>query len=379
MGEPGPPLWLLAELTYACPLQCPYCSNPLDFNRYRRELETDAWVRVLREARELGAVQLGFSGGEPLLRLDLEVLVEEAHRLGYYTNLITSGLGLDAQRAERLRRLGLDHVQVSFQADERELNDLLAGGVAFERKLAAARAVKANGFPMVLCFVVQRTNIDRVDRMLELALELGADYVELAAVQYAGWAALNRAQLLPTAEQVARAESIAHEYQERYRGRMTVYCVVADYFEGRPKACMNGWGTTFLAVAPDGTALPCHSARSLPGLDFPNVHDRSIEWIWRESRAFNRFRGHSWMQEPCRSCAERVDDHGGCRCQAYLLTGDVDATDPVCDKSPLHGLVEAARACAARVTDVPDLGALRFRTAANADRLAIKPVPGTSE
>jgi pyrroloquinoline quinone biosynthesis protein E len=375
MNEPGPPLWLLAELTYACPLQCPYCSNPLDFNGYRRELDTDTWVRVLREARGLGAVQLGFSGGEPLLRDDLEVLVEQAHGLGYYTNLITSGLGLDAERAERLRRLGLDHVQISFQADERELNDLVAGGEAFDRKLAAARAVKANGFPMVLCFVVHRGNIGRVDLMLELALELGADYVELASVQYAGWAAVNRAQLLPTGDQLRRAESVAHEYQRRTQGRMTIYYVVADYYEGRPKPCMNGWGTTFLAVAPDGTALPCHSARSLPGLDFPNVRDRSIEWIWRESPAFNRFRGESWMQEPCRSCPERASDHGGCRCQAYLLTGDVAATDPVCDKSPRHEIVEAARTNAEGCAETLDVDALRFRTAGNARTLETERVP----
>jgi len=375
MTEPGPPLWLLAELTYACPLQCPYCSNPLDFSGYRRELDTDTWVRVLREARELGAVQLGFSGGEPLLRDDLDVLVEEAHRLGYYTNLITSALGMDEERAGRLQRLGLDHVQISFQAEERELNDLIAGGEAFDRKLAAARAVKANGFPMVLCFVVHRGNIDRVEAMLELALELGADYVELAAVQYAGWAALNRTQLLPTAEQLRHAESIAHEYQSRHRGRMTIYYVVADYYEGRPKPCMNGWGTTFLGVAPDGTALPCHSARSLPGLDLPNVHDRSIEWIWRESPTFNRFRGDSWMEEPCRGCPERGRDHGGCRCQAYLLTGDAAATDPVCDKSPQHEIVEAARTTAAQSAEGLDVEALRFRTPANARAFETKPVP----
>lgn len=359
--ETGPPLWLLAELTYRCPLQCPYCSNPLDYDRYGSELDTETWIRVLREARKLGAVQLGFSGGEPLVRSDLETLVEEAHRLGYYTNLITSAIGMDAKRVERLRSLGLDHVQVSFQADEPGLNDRIAGGTSFEHKLEMARAVKACGFPMVLCFVIHRGNIDRTREMLELAVDLDADYVELAAVQYNGWAAVNRAALLPTAAQIQGAEAVAHEYQARYQGRMTIYYVVPDYYEGRPKACMNGWGTTFIAVAPDGTALPCHSARTLPGLEFPNVRDRSMEWIWKESPAFDRFRGQAWMKEPCRTCPERETDHGGCRCQAYLLTGDAAGADPACDKSRHHGAILAAREAAMLGGGELDERSLRFR------------------
>ena len=337
--EVSNPMWLLAELTYACPLQCPYCSNPVEFARTGAELDTDDWLRVLRQARALGAVQLGFSGGEPLARRDLDTLIGEAHKLGYYTNLITSGLGMDADRVARFRQLGLDHIQLSFQAGERALNDLVAGTEAFDHKLAMARAVKANGFPMVLCFVLYRENIDQMSHILDMAAELEADQVELANTQYYGWAVPNRDRLLPTREQLKRAEAVAHEYQERYRGRMKILYVVPDYYENRPKACMNGWGKIFLTVTPDGTALPCQAARQLPGLEFPNVKDHDVAWIWRESPGFNRFRGYDWMKEPCRSCPEREKDFGGCRCQAYLLTGDPANADPVCDLSPHHDVV----------------------------------------
>jgi len=336
------PLWLLAELTYACPLQCPYCSNPVDFHRYRDELDTETWVRVLSEARRMGAAQLGLSGGEPLVRRDLETIIAEARQLGYYSNLITSGVGMDKARVAAFREAGLDHIQVSFQASSRELNDLIAGTDAFEHKLAMARAVKAHGYPMVLCFVLHRQNIDQVDQVLELASRLEADYVELATTQYYGWARLNRDQLLPTREQLQRAEAVAHDYQERFRGRMKIYYVVPDYYENRPKACMNGWGSIFLTVAPDGTALPCHAARQLPGLEFPNVRDHDLQKIWYDSPAFNRFRGFDWMREPCRSCPEREKDFGGCRCQAYMLTGDAANTDPVCEFSPHREVVDEA-------------------------------------
>lgn len=337
-ATPGP-LWLLAELTYACPLQCPYCSNPLDFARIKDELDTDTWIRVLREARELGAAQLGFSGGEPLVRSDLEVLVEEGRRLGYYTNLITSGVGMDAERVRRLRDVGLDHIQLSVQASNRELNDRIAGTGSFEHKIAMAREVKANGFPMVLNFVVHRDNIDYMQDMLDLAIELEADYVELANTQYYGWALVNRDRLLPTREQIAHAQSVAEDYQQRHGDGMKIYYVIPDYYENRPKACMNGWGKVFLSIAPDGTALPCQAARDLPGIDYPNVRDRNVDWIWHESPAFDRFRGEAWMKEPCRSCPERSKDYGGCRCQAYLLTGDPANADPVCDKSSHHDVV----------------------------------------
>lgn len=342
MAKPPPPLWLLAEVTHSCPLQCPYCSNPLDLIPKKDELDTENWLRVLHEARQIGAAQLGFSGGEPLVRKDLEVLIGEARKLGFYSNLITSGIGMDAERVERFRALGLDHIQVSFQADDAVLNDYLAGTNSFQHKLDMARAVKANGYPMVLCFVIHRQNIGQVRQMLDLAAELQADYVELATAQYEGWALLNRDHLLPTQAQVREAERIAHEYQAKLKGKMRIYYVVPDYYENRPKPCVGGWGRVFLAVAPDGLVLPCHSARGLPGLELHNVRERSIEWIWNESPGFNHFRGEGWMKEPCRTCDEREKDFGGCHCQAFKLTGDPTNADPTCAKSPHHHLVEKA-------------------------------------
>ena len=337
----NPPLWLLAELTYSCPLQCPYCSNPVNMAEYKDELATEDWLKVLRQARDMGATQLGFSGGEPLTRPDLEELITEARKLGFYTNLITSGVGMDETRVKAFKQAGLDHIQVSFQASTEELNDFIAGTNAFEHKLQMARAVKKNGYPMVLCFVLHRQNEEQITDILDLAIALEADYVELATTQYYGWAFHNREQLLPTRAQLKHAEQVAHEYQEKMKGKMKIYYVVPDYFEDRPKACMNGWGSVFLTIAPDGTALPCHAARQLPGLQFPNVRDHDIEWIWNQSPDFNKFRGYEWMKEPCASCEEKTKDFGGCRCQAYMLTGDARNADPVCSKSPHHGqLVE---------------------------------------
>lgn len=359
--EVPPPLWLLAEITYSCPLQCPYCSNPLAFARYRAELDTASWLRVLREARALGACQLGFSGGEPLTRHDLEELIVEARQLGYYSNLITSGVGMDARRVAALRDAGLDHIQVSFQASEPVLNDYLAGTQAFAHKLEMAREVKANGFPMVLCFVIHRRNIEQIEAMCELASRLGADYVELANTQYHGWAGLNREALMPSREQVERAEATAHRCQQRYAGSMKILYVVPDYFEERPKACVNGWGSVFLNIAPDGTALPCHAAAELPGLSFPNVRNASLAEIWRDSEAFNHFRGFNWMREPCRRCPEKHKDFGGCRCQAYLLTGDPANADPVCAKSPEHQKVVALANAAGKTAAQP----ITFRNSRN--------------
>ena len=330
------PLWLLAELTYKCPLQCPYCSNPVDIAKYKRELTTDEWIRVFREARAMGAAQLGFSGGEALLRQDLEILIAEARKLGFYTNLITSGIGMDEARIKAFKEAGLDHIQVSFQASNEELNNFLAGTNAFKHKLEMARLVKKYDYPMVLCFVLHRQNQDKVAEILDLAATLEADYVELAATQYYGWAMLNRDALMPTREQVTKAEAVAHEYQKKMQGKMKIYYVVPDYYEDRPKACMNGWGSVFLTISPDGTAVPCHAASTLPGLSFPNVKDHSIEYIWSDSEDFNKFRGFDWMKEPCKTCPEREKDFGGCRCQAYMLTNDVKNADPVCSKSPHH-------------------------------------------
>ena len=337
--NPGPPLWLLAELTYRCPLHCVFCYNPTDFARSEEELSTDEWLRVLREGRALGAVQLGLSGGEPLSRDDLEIIVAEAHQLGYYTNLITSGIGLNESRIKSLKQAGLDHIQLSFQDSTREVNDFLSSTRTFELKAKVAALIKQYDYPMVLNVVLHRLNIDHVQQILDMAEAMRADYVELANTQYYGWAWHNREQLLPSREQLERAEAVTQRFRGRPEQKMKVFFVVPDYFERRPKPCMNGLGSIFLTVTPDGTALPCHAARMLPGLTFPNVRDHSVEHIWRDSESFNHFRGDDWMKEPCRSCPEKTKDFGGCRCQAYLMTGDPANTDPVCDLSPHHHLV----------------------------------------
>ena len=331
-----PPLWILAELTYRCPLQCPYCSNPLDIAKYDNELSTEDWFRVMQQARKMGAAQLGFSGGEPLVRKDLEELIAEARKLGYYTNLITSGVGMDENRVKAFKEAGLDHIQISFQASNEELNNFLGGTKSFQHKYEMARVVKKYEYPMVLNIVLHRKNIDQIRDILDMTVELKADYVELASTQYYGWSRVNVDQLLPTKEQLDNAEKVAMEYQEKMKGKSKIIYVIPDYFENRPKKCMNGWGNIFLTIAPDGSALPCHAAGQLPGLEFPNVRDHSIEWIWNDSPDFNKFRGLDWMKEPCRSCPEKEKDLGGCRCQAYMLTGDARNADPVCDKSPHH-------------------------------------------
>ena len=344
----SPPLWLLLELTYRCPLHCAFCYNPLEFAKTTQELTTAEWLRVLREARQLGAVQLGLSGGEPLTRDDLEVIVAEAHTLGFYTNLVTSGVGLTETRIKALKNAGLDHIQLSFQDSTRELNDFLSSTRTFDLKSKVAALIKQHDYPMVLNVVLHRLNIDHVEQILDMAEQLGADYLELANTQYYGWAWHNREQLLPSREQVQRAEAVTNAFREKMGDRMRVFFVVPDYFETRPKPCMNGLGSIFLTLTPDGTALPCHAAKMLPGLDFPNVRTSTVEWIWRESPAFNRYRGDDWMKEPCRSCPEKKKDFGGCRCQAWLMTGDAANADPVCDKSPHHHLVLEAVARAAR-------------------------------
>jgi len=341
-ARPGPPLWLLLELTYRCPLHCVFCYNPTEFASTGQELGTDDWIRVLREARALGAVQLGLSGGEPLAREDLEPIVAEAHTLGFYTNLITSGIGMTEARIEALKSAGLDHIQLSFQDSTREMNDFLSSTRTFELKSKVAALIKKYNYPMVLNVVLHRLNIDHVAEILEMAEQMGAEYVELANTQYYGWAWLNRDRLLPSREQLQRAEETLQRFREKVGRKMKIFFVVPDYFETRPKACMNGLGSVFLTVTPDGTALPCHAARMLPGLTFPNVREASVSAIWYDSAGFNRFRGDAWMKEPCRSCPEKTKDFGGCRCQAYLLTGDPANADPVCDLSPHHHLVTQA-------------------------------------
>jgi pyrroloquinoline quinone biosynthesis protein E len=338
-SKPGNPLWLLAEVTYKCPLHCVFCYNPVDYTRYGEELSTGDWLRVLRQGRELGATQLGFSGGEPLVRDDLEIMVAEARKLGYYSNLITSGVGLSEKRIAAFKEGGLDHIQLSFQDSTREMNDFLSSTKTFELKRKVAKLIKQYDYPMVLNCVLHRHNIDHVQQILEMAEAMDAEYVELANTQYYGWAYVNRDQLLPTREQLKRAEEVTNKFRERVGNKMRIFFVVPDYYEERPKACMNGWGALFLTVTADGLALPCHEARMLPGLAFPNVRDHDLRWIWYDSPGFNAYRGDSWMKEPCRSCPEKVKDFGGCRCQAYMLTGDATNTDPVCGLSPLHHLV----------------------------------------
>lgn len=366
----SPPLWMLAELTYRCPLHCAFCSNPVDYARHRDELSTGQWIDVLRQGRALGAAQLGFSGGEPLLRDDLEELVAEARRLGFYTNLITSGIGLNDQRLTALKTAGLDHIQLSFQDSTRELNDFLSHTKTFDLKKRVASAIKAHDFPMVMNCVLHRFNLPHVDKIIEMALAMGAEYLELANTQYYGWARANRAQLMPTAAQVQAAEVVVNRYRETIGERCKIYFVVPDYFENRPKRCMNGWGAVFLGIAPDGAALPCHTARSIPGIDFPNVRDHALRDIWHDSAAFNRFRGLDWMKEPCRSCDEKHLDLGGCRCQAYLLTGDAANADPVCDKSRDHEkVIQVITAAAMRDrTEQP----ITFRNDANSLALSAK-------
>lgn len=328
------PYGLLAELTHRCPLHCPYCSNPLGLVPRGDELEAGDWIRVLEQAAELGVLQVGFSGGEPLLYPGLMELVSTARRVGLYTNLITSGLGLNARVIDGLLIAGLDTVQISFQSDAAEPADMIAGTRAHEKKIAAAQAVRAAGLPWSANVVLHRANIDRIGEMIALAENLGAIRIELANTQFYGWAFANQRELLPMREQVERADAIAQRESERLRGRMQVIYVLPDYYEKRPKPCLHGWGSRGMTVNPRGDVLPCQAAESIPGLVFDNVRQRGLGEIWRGSEAFNRFRGTEWMPEPCQSCAFKEVDFGGCRCQAALLADDPAATDPVCEFSP---------------------------------------------
>jgi pyrroloquinoline quinone biosynthesis protein E len=367
----GPPLWLLAEVTYACPLHCVFCYNPVDFAQHGQELTTKEWINVLRDARAAGSVQCGFSGGEPLVRDDLEELVAEAHKLGFYTNLLTSGIGFTPERAKALKLAGLDHVQLSFQDSTRELNDFLSHTKTFALKKKAAELIQSNGWPMVLNCVVHRLNIDYIDKIIELAVDLGAEYLELANSQYYSWAQLNRDGLMPSRDQLIRAERITNEYREKLGDKLRIFFVVPDYYETRPKKCMNGWGNIFLTITPDGTALPCHTAKMIKHLDFPNVKNTSVKEIWYDSKPFNFYRGDAWMKEPCSSCPEKAKDLGGCRCQALMLTGEAENADPVCDKSPHHQVVLDAVALAQLPNEKRmEVKPLIFRDAINSKKLS---------
>lgn len=346
MSEALRPYTLIAELTYRCPLRCVYCSNPLELHRRRGELDTATWQRVLAEAEALGVMQVSFSGGEPLLRDDLEALIQHAHGLGLYTNLATSGIPKGHERLAGLQQAGIDNIQVSVQDITTEGAIRIAGGDFHETKLDFAARVKAAGLPLTLNVVLHRHNLDHLERFIALAEQLQADRLELANTQYQGWALLNRAALLPTREQLQRARELATAARERLKGRMELLFVMPDYYSDRPKPCMAGWGRRFLLIAPDGRALPCHGAHDLPGMGDSNVQAHSLHWIWHDSPAFNLFRGEEWMPPPCRSCERRSLDFGGCRCQAYALTADATQADPTCSLAPAHPLIVAARAAA---------------------------------
>jgi pyrroloquinoline quinone biosynthesis protein E len=343
MSTLDPPLALLAELSHRCPLRCPYCSNPLELTRAGAEIDTATWQRVLSEAAALGVLQVHFSGGEPLVRRDLAELVRHAAAVGLYSNLITSGVLLDRARLDELVAAGLEHVQLSFQDAEAASADRIAGlPHAHAKKLAVAALVREAGLPLTVNAVVHRQNLERLPQLIELALALGAGRLEVAHVQYYGWALANRRALLPTLDQLERATAIVEAARRRLKGVLVIDYVVPDYYARRPKSCMGGWGRQFLNISPAGKVLPCHAAESLPGFDFPTVQQATLAEIWRDSDAFNRFRGTGWMPEPCHSCERREIDWGGCRCQAFALTGDAARTDPACALSPDRAVLTAA-------------------------------------
>ena len=342
-----PPLALLAELTHRCPLRCPYCSNPLELSRASAELDTSTWKRVFTQAAELGVLQVHFSGGEPLVRRDLAELVRHANEIGLYGNLITSGIHLDAARLKELVEAGLEHVQLSFQDADTVSGDRIAGLAGSQvAKRQVAHLVREAGLPLTVNAVVHRQNLDRLGEIIDLAVQLGADRLEVAHVQYYGWALRNRAALLPSRRQLDAATATVEAARTRLAGIMVIDYVVPDYYAHRPKACMGGWGRRFLNVSPAGKVLPCHAAETLPGFDFPSVNEASLREIWYGSPVFARFRGTDWMPEPCRSCERREIDWGGCRCQAFALTGDAGRTDPACALSPDHELLVGARGAA---------------------------------
>ena len=337
MNQPAPPMALLAELTHRCPLACPYCSNPLTLERAGNELDTDDWRRVLTEAANLGVLQAHFSGGEPLIRKDLETLIAHAAGCGLYTNLITSGMALSQARANALAQAGLDHAQLSLQDTDAAGADRFAGSKdTLAKKTASAAMLRNADLPLTLNAVMHRGNLDHLEAMIETALRFGAGRLEVAHVQYYGWALRNRAALMPTRAQIDRATGIVTAARARLSGRLVIDYVVPDYYASRPKPCMGGWGQRFLNVDPVGRVLPCHAATTIPGLVFENVREKPLAEIWKDSAAFNRFRGTAWMPEPCRNCERREMDWGGCRCQALALTGDAGATDPACALSPRH-------------------------------------------
>ena len=344
--RPNPPMAMLAELTHRCPLACPYCSNPLELERKDRELSTEEWKEIFTQAAALGVLHVHLSGGEPASRRDLEDLTAHAREVGIYTNLITSGIGLTKKRLRKLDDLGLDHIQLSLQGVDAAMADTIGGYKGgFDRKMQVVEWIGEIGFPLTLNAVMHRKNFDRLEETIALAVDMGARRVEIATVQFHGWAAKNRQSLMPTREQAKRAREIVNEARERLAGVLVIDYVPADHHADYPKPCMGGWASTGINVAPDGSVLPCHAAHTIKGLSFDKAPTKSLLDIWYDGAAFNTFRGFDWMQEPCRSCERKSVDFGGCRCQAMAIAGDPAATDPVCIKSPLHDeLVAAAEA-----------------------------------
>ena len=335
------PLALIAEITHRCPLHCVYCSNPLQMTAAEAELPTEDWIRIFREASGLGILHVHLTGGEPLARPDLKELVAAAHSAGLYTNLITSGVGLSEVRLGSLVHSGLDHIQLSFQDSREQSANWIAGARAHAHKVALAKTIRQFGIAFTVNLVVHRQNLDHLEEMISFAAQLQPDRLEIAHAQYYGWALKNRETLMPTRHQLEDCLRIVGEAQERLSGRIRIDCVVPDYYARYPKACMGGWGRNLLLINPAGEVLPCHAAGVIPGMKFDNVREHPLEWIWKDSAAFQRFRGEHWMPEPCRNCDRRTEDFGGCRCQAFLLTGDASATDPVCTLAPTHYLVES--------------------------------------
>jgi pyrroloquinoline quinone biosynthesis protein E len=340
------PLALIAEVTHRCPLHCAYCSNPLELAQSQSELSTGEWTNVFQQCGKLGTLHVHFTGGEPLARPDLTPLVAAARAAGLYTNLITSGIGLNEQRLRALVDAGLDHIQISFQDSREEAANWIAGAKAHAHKIELSHAIRRHKIAFTVNLVVHRQNLDHLEEMIAFIEQLGPDRVEIAHAQYYGWALTNRAALMPTREQLERAVAIVAEAETRNAGRIRIDSVAPDYYAKYPKACMGGWGRRLMLVNPSGKVLPCHAAEVLSGLEFENVREKSLAWIWQESPSFQRFRGEEWMPEPCRSCDRRAEDFGGCRCQAFLLAGDAAATDPVCSLAPTHNLVESAVAAA---------------------------------